>query len=75
MRRPRPSNRVLKSSDIGTKLGITERTANYHFNNLIQKMGVLNRHEAIAVGIARGWVQVDPASLKGGYRPLQRRSS
>lgn len=64
----------LTSCDIGTKLGITERTANYHFNNLIQKMGVLNRQEAIAVGIARGWVQVDPASLKGGYRPLQRRT-
>jgi DNA-binding CsgD family transcriptional regulator len=62
----------MTSNDIGSKLGITERTANYHFNNLIQKMGVLNRQEAIAVGIARGWVQVDPASLKGGYRSARR---
>jgi LuxR family quorum-sensing system transcriptional regulator CciR len=45
----------MTSRDIGVKLGITERTANFHFKNAIRKMGVLNRKEAIAVGIARGW--------------------
>ena len=40
--------RGLTSGDIGTKLGIAERTANFHFSNLISKLGVLNRHEAIA---------------------------
>jgi len=42
----------MTSIDIGAKLGITERTANFHFGNLIQKMGVLNRQEAIAVGVS-----------------------
>jgi DNA-binding CsgD family transcriptional regulator len=58
----------MTSVDIGAKLGIKERTANFHFNNLIQKMGVLNRREAIAVGIARGWIRVDRASLNAGHR-------
>jgi LuxR family quorum-sensing system transcriptional regulator SolR len=58
----------MTSIDIGSKLGITERTANFHFNNLIQKMGVLNRQEAIAVGIARGWVRVYRATLNAGDR-------
>jgi DNA-binding CsgD family transcriptional regulator len=59
----------MTSMDIGAKLGITERTANFHFKNLIQKMGVLNRQEAIAVGIARGWVRVDKAILNAGDQP------
>jgi DNA-binding CsgD family transcriptional regulator len=63
----------MTSSDIGSKLGITERTANFHFNNLKQKLGVLNRQEAIAVGIARGWIRVGLASLRSGCRPVNRR--
>ena len=63
----------MTSRDIGLKLGITERTANYHFNNTIRKMGVLNRKEAIAVGIARGWVRVDSPSLNSGNRPIVRK--
>jgi len=62
----------MTSRDIGIKLGITERTANFHFKNTIRKMGVLNRKEAIAVGIARGWVRVDAASLNSGNRPVRR---
>lgn len=63
----------MTSVDIGSKLGIAERTANFHFNNLIQKMGVLNRQEAIAVGIARGWVRVDSTSLRSDCHPVDRR--
>jgi LuxR family transcriptional regulator, quorum-sensing system regulator LasR len=58
----------MTSMDIGIKLGITERTANFHFRNLIGKLGVLNRHEAIAVGIARGIVRRDPAIVTKGKR-------
>jgi len=61
----------MTSIDIGAKLGITERTANFHFGNLIQKMGILNRQEAIAVGIARGWVRVDKAIMNAGNRRRQ----
>jgi DNA-binding CsgD family transcriptional regulator len=63
----------MTSRDIGLKLGITERTANFHFNNTIRKMGVLNRKEAIAVGIARGWVRVDTPSLNSGNSPVLRK--
>jgi LuxR family transcriptional regulator, quorum-sensing system regulator LasR len=50
----------LTSADIGLKLGITERTANYHFCNLISKLGVLNRHEAIAKALTNGLIGIDP---------------
>jgi DNA-binding CsgD family transcriptional regulator len=61
----------MTSRDIGSKLGITERTANFHFTNLRRKMGVLNRQEAIAVGIARGWVRVDRSVLNAGGRKVR----
>lgn len=64
----------MTSRDIGLKLGITERTANFHFNNTIRKMGVLNRKEAIAVGIARGWVRVESSSLNSGNRKILKRA-
>jgi DNA-binding CsgD family transcriptional regulator len=50
----------LTSADIGLKLGITERTANFHFSNLISKLGVLNRHEAIAKALTSGLIGIDP---------------
>lgn len=50
----------LTSADIGLKLGITERTANFHFSNLISKLGVLNRHEAIAKALTNGLIGIDP---------------
>jgi len=50
--------RGLTSADIGSKLGITERTANFHFSNVISKLGVLNRHEAIARAVSTGMISV-----------------
>ena len=44
--------RVMTSADIGVKLGIAERTANFHIANIIDKLGALNRGEAIARGVA-----------------------
>ncbi len=49
----------LTSCDIGSKLGITERTANFHFANIISKLGVLNRKEAVAKAVARGIINVE----------------
>jgi DNA-binding CsgD family transcriptional regulator len=49
----------MSSSEIGLKLGIAERTANFHFSNLISKLGVLNRHEAIATAVATGLVRLE----------------
>ncbi len=45
--------RGMTSADIGRKLGITKRTVNFHFGNVMGKLGVLNRAEAIvrAIGL------------------------
>lgn len=50
----------MTSADIAIKLGITERTVNFHFSNLVTKLDALNRNEAIAKAIARGII---PAPL------------
>jgi DNA-binding CsgD family transcriptional regulator len=48
----------MTSGDIGVKLGITERTVNFHFGNIIGKLGVLNRSEAIARAVAHDIVSL-----------------
>jgi len=49
----------MTSAEIGFKLGISERTVTFHFANIVSKLGVLNRHEAIAKGIAQGVVRME----------------
>ena len=44
----------LTSGDIGGKLGIAERTVNFHMHNILRKMEAVNRPEAIAKALARG---------------------
>lgn len=46
----------MTSADIGLKLGISERTANFHFGNIVAKLGALNRAEAIALAVATNLV-------------------
>lgn len=48
--------RGLTTLDIALKLGIAERTAQFHFSNIIDKLGVLNRAEAIARSINMGLI-------------------
>lgn len=48
----------LTSADIGAKLGIAERTVNFHMGNIVRKLGVLNRAEAIARGVALDLVRL-----------------
>lgn len=43
----------LTSADIGFKLGLAERTVNFHFSNIISKLAVANRAEAVALATAR----------------------
>lgn len=64
----------MTSIDIAMKLGIKPRTANFHFGNIVDKLGVLNRKEAIAMGIARGLIRTNPVTMgrSAGHR-LQRR--
>jgi DNA-binding CsgD family transcriptional regulator len=49
----------LTSAEIGLKLGVSERTANFHFSNIISKLGVLNRKEAIARAVASGLIRLE----------------
>ena len=44
------------SWDISVILGISERTVNYHVYNLMQKLGVTNRPQAIAVAAHSGLI-------------------
>lgn len=44
--------RGLTSTDIAAKVGIAERTVNFHIGNIVHKLGALNRGEAIARGVA-----------------------
>jgi LuxR family quorum-sensing transcriptional regulator LasR len=53
----------MTSLDIGEKLGITERTSNFHFSNILSKLGVLNRNEAIAKGMLHGLIHVDASTM------------
>jgi DNA-binding CsgD family transcriptional regulator len=48
----------MTGAEIGFKLGIAERTVTFHFANLVSKLGVLNRHEAIAKSIAQGLIRI-----------------
>ena len=48
------ASRGLTSAEIGTRLSIAERTVNYHFANVISKLAVRNRHEAIAKAVRQG---------------------
>ena len=43
----------LTSGDIGRKLGLAERTVNFHFCNIVTKLAAANRAEAVAIAIAR----------------------
>ena len=65
----------MTSVDIAMKLGIKPRTANFHFGKIVTKLGVLNRKEAIAMGIARGLIRPNPITMARmpGHR-LQRRA-
>jgi len=54
----------MTSVDIAVKLGIKPRTANFHFGKIVSKLGVLNRKEAIAMGIARGLIRPNPITMR-----------
>jgi DNA-binding CsgD family transcriptional regulator len=43
----------LTSADIAFKLGLAERTVNFHFCNIITKLAAANRGEAIALAVSR----------------------
>ncbi|HVE51498.1 MAG TPA: LuxR family transcriptional regulator [Casimicrobiaceae bacterium] len=54
----------LTSSDIGDKLGIAERTVNFHIHNVLRKLEAQNRSEAVAKALARGVVDASAFSAQ-----------
>jgi DNA-binding CsgD family transcriptional regulator len=49
-----------KSSwDISMILGISERTVNFHVNNIKQKLEVVNRTQAVAIAIQLGLIDIE----------------
>ena len=44
------------SRDIADKLGINQRTVDFHFANIVRKLNVLNRQEAIAKAAMGQWL-------------------
>jgi DNA-binding CsgD family transcriptional regulator len=66
----------MTSKDIGLKLGIKQRTANFHFANIISKLGALNRQEAIATALVHGLIRADdtPCELRSNKRQRHRKT-
>lgn len=46
------------NSQIANMLAISERTVAYHLENLLNKLGVNNRTEAVVAAIRRGWLEI-----------------
>lgn len=45
--------------DISAILGISERTVNFHVNNITRKLDAVNRTQAVAVGASLGLIDID----------------
>jgi DNA-binding CsgD family transcriptional regulator len=56
--------RGLTSADVGTKLGIAERTVNDHLKNAMRKLDAINRSEAVAIAAARGLLAAGPGATQ-----------
>ena len=50
--------RGMTSADVGMKLGITTRTANFHIGNVMAKLGAVSRGEAIARAVAANLISI-----------------
>lgn len=50
----------LDDADIGVVLGISRTTAHYHVENAKGRLGAGTRAQAVALAIARGWIDAEP---------------
>lgn len=58
------------SWEIGIILGISERTANFHINNILSKFSVHSRQAAIAIAISMGLLNgLDFLDNNAGNKP------
>lgn len=51
--------RGFSNANIGTALGITERTARAHVEAILRKLSASDRAEAVAIGFERGLLRLD----------------
>jgi DNA-binding NarL/FixJ family response regulator len=48
----------LTNKQIAVVLGISEHTVKFHISSIYSKLGVMNRAEAVRVGVRRGWISI-----------------
>lgn len=48
----------LTNREIAYRLGISDRTVQFHMNAIFNKTGAQSRTEAVALALSRGWVQM-----------------
>lgn len=48
----------LTNKQIAYALGISENTVKYHISSVYAKLGVMNRAEAVRVGVSQGWIVI-----------------
>mgnify|MGYP001228364634 CR=1 FL=1 len=51
--------RGKNNADIAAHVGVRERTVRFHFENILSKLGVANRTEAVARAIAESWLSLE----------------
>ena len=59
----------LSNREIAAKLVIGERTVQTHFRNILRKLGVSSRTEAVLRGLREGWITLDDLP-QGGSRTM-----
>ena len=47
----------LTNKEIAYRLGISERTAQFHLNSVFNKTGTSSRTEAVTLALQNGWIQ------------------
>ena len=46
----------LTNKEIAYRLGISDRTVQFHFNSIFNKTGTNSRTEAVVLGVRNGWI-------------------
>jgi DNA-binding NarL/FixJ family response regulator len=47
----------LTNKEIAYRLGISERTIQFHMNSVFNKSGTSSRTEAVALALRNGWIE------------------
>jgi DNA-binding NarL/FixJ family response regulator len=50
----------LTNKEIAYRLGISERTVQFHLNSVFNKTGASSRTEAVALALRQGWLSSNP---------------